>query len=841
METWRCMSCMELNDLPFCRSCGYPKNGKNDVHQLKPGTKLHQYLVGRVLGQGGFGITYIGWDTRKERPVAVKEFYPNFALNRDAEASEEVKLNTPTLEQSFTAGKNRFLREAEALSALAGIPHIVNIYDHFETNNTAYIVMEYVSGIDLKQYVQNRGGRLSVQETLWLMRPLLQTLSQVHRAGLVHRDISPDNILFQPQSGIKLLDFGAVRVMESADTETDLKKSTQAIVKQGFAPIEQYRNRGSIGPWMDIYALCATIYYCLTGQIPPESVSRFLEEETLSWDGIPDLTPQQRHALDKGMAVQAKDRWASVEELMAGLYPDIPAPQQKTEKPASEQEKKKPAPRPKKRLPWLLATAASVAAVAIGAMLLISGSPDLPVVEETIQPTQMQSETPPTTELPTSFPPETIPKTEPPTTIPETEPPTTIPPETRILEPWERNVLKANALTAIPGDRAAIQTAIFQESSAKAPAAAVDLSADNSRSVLAWIEGTTLYIAGEGGIDGSQACPGLFAGCTKLSKIVFGTAFHSETAVSMKEMFSACTSLTYVDLENLKTGNVTDMSRMFANSSLATLRLGSWDVSRVEDMSEMFYNCRRINTLDIKKWDVSSVKNMRAMFESCILLSQVDFRNWDVSAVENMERMFSNCSMLATISIKDWNVSQVKDMSSMFSFCRNLVSLDVSRWDVSSVTDMNSMFYAMPLTQLNIADWDTSAVTNMHSMFANCSSLQNLDVSRWNVSQVTTMNSMFTSCSVLAYLDVSRWDVSQVTDMNSMFRGCGQLKNLTVRGWNVSAVKDMSYMFNGCYFLWEIDLTGWDVSGVEHFEGFMNSSWPINGRPWKEFFEKSRS
>ena len=184
---------------------------------------------------------------------------------------------------------------------------------------------------DLAHYVNHRGGRLSGEETFKILKPVMEALAQVHRSELVHRDIAPDNIMLHPRGGAKLLDFGAARMVENADVDKGLDRSTEAIVKHGFAPMEQYQTRGNLGPWTDVYAMCATVYYCLTGQIPPEATTRLMGESSFSWANVPGLTDRQRTALERGMAVLPKDRYRSMEELLDGLFGNAPMPMTYTE------------------------------------------------------------------------------------------------------------------------------------------------------------------------------------------------------------------------------------------------------------------------------------------------------------------------------------------------------------------------------------------------------------------------------------------------------------------------------------------------------------------------------
>ena len=327
MSERRCFGCMRTTSQHYCEHCGWPADRQNESHQLPVGTVLMgKYQIGRVLGQGGFGITYLGWDMNLDIQVCIKEFYPSSTVNRDVTRSTVVNCNTTNMEGYYAACLERFLREGKALAKFRNVPQIVGIHDFFQLNNTAYMVMEFVSGIDLAKYVQKRGGRLHMDEILKILRPVMEALQLVHDAGIIHRDISPDNIMLEPREGAKLLDFGAVRNVEHPDAEKELTRATEAILKNGFAPMEQYVAKGSLGPWTDVYAMSATIYYCLTGRIPEDSPIRLMEGTELDWTGAQGLTERQKAVLEKGMEPRAKDRIASIRELMEKLYAVEAAP-----------------------------------------------------------------------------------------------------------------------------------------------------------------------------------------------------------------------------------------------------------------------------------------------------------------------------------------------------------------------------------------------------------------------------------------------------------------------------------------------------------------------------------
>ena len=322
-----CYGCMkEINNTPVCPHCGYRVNQISDPHCLPAGTVLQrQYLIGKVLGQGGFGITYMGWDAKLEQPLAIKEFYPMGFVTRDSNRSLYVTECGSNVTKFYEEYKQRFLKEARTLAKLRNIPQIVHVLNYFEENNTAYIVMEFVEGTDLRKYLQRRGHPLSAMETLSILAPVMDALSKVHETGLIHRDIRPDNMMLLPDGSIKLLDFGASRMVENPDVNGMLSTSTKAIMKPGFAPVEQYQSRGALGPWTDVYAMCATIYYCMTMTVPPESVNQLMDGTSIPWNKLHGMTSGQLAALQKGMALRPNERFQSIRHLQQALT--IAAPQ----------------------------------------------------------------------------------------------------------------------------------------------------------------------------------------------------------------------------------------------------------------------------------------------------------------------------------------------------------------------------------------------------------------------------------------------------------------------------------------------------------------------------------
>ena len=313
-----CAHCMgsltgQEKDCPFC---GESLDYIAQPHHLTPGTILNDHFyVGKALGQGGFGITYIGINTKLERRVAIKEFYPNSCVNRNNTISPNVLVSqSENQAKFFEYGKARFLDEARNLALFSNESGIVNVSDYFEENNTAYIIMEYLDGTTLKERV-SRKGKLSVEETLRLLYPIMLSLSKMHKQGIIHRDISPDNIMISDDGKAKLLDFGAARFVSAAASS-----SLSIVLKPGFAPEEQYRSKGVQGPWTDIYALCATIYTCITGIIPDDAPQRQHLDELKAPSALGvEINGNIEWALMKGLSVSYVDRFQSIEELIEGF------------------------------------------------------------------------------------------------------------------------------------------------------------------------------------------------------------------------------------------------------------------------------------------------------------------------------------------------------------------------------------------------------------------------------------------------------------------------------------------------------------------------------------------
>lgn len=284
---------------------------------------IGRYVIQEVLGQGGFGITYLGIDKLYGNKVAIKEYYPQKIAMRKAQYEDVVTVTSIEEKNNYDKGKKRFLDEAQVMARFNKNEGIVKILDFFEANNTAYIVMEYLEGITLKQYL-GKYGVLQFRNLIEMMLPLLEALIEIHSQGLIHRDISPDNIMVQHNGKLKLMDFGAAR-----DYTESGNKSLTVILKPGYAPPEQYQTHGVQGPWTDIYALCATIYKCLTGITPPDAIARVMDDKFKEPDQLDGkLSPDIKKILWKGMNIFPEERYQDIVEFGEDVYDALFIPEE---------------------------------------------------------------------------------------------------------------------------------------------------------------------------------------------------------------------------------------------------------------------------------------------------------------------------------------------------------------------------------------------------------------------------------------------------------------------------------------------------------------------------------
>ena len=313
MKFNRCFGCMEVTEGYPCPVCGFdPAQAAAPNYVLPYGAILNgRYIVGKMLGQGGFGITYIGWDLAMERKVAIKEYYPSGQVSRNPGSRDLTWYTNEQSRQARQNGMQMFLKEARKMSKVDNLTNVVRVRDIFQENETAYIVMDFVEGETLKARL-DKTGPLTWKQAKDIFLPAIQAMEQVHQAGLVHRDISPDNLMLTPDGRVMILDLGAAK-----DLAINKGASSAMVVKGGFSPPEQYAQQGGSGSWTDVYAMAATMYHSLTGVVPPTAVDR-MQGEPVNWalletGGVPNHVIA---ALQNAMKLNARERTQTMAELL---------------------------------------------------------------------------------------------------------------------------------------------------------------------------------------------------------------------------------------------------------------------------------------------------------------------------------------------------------------------------------------------------------------------------------------------------------------------------------------------------------------------------------------------
>lgn len=314
----RCFACYKEYDDSYqvCPHCGSVEinKPKEPIH-LVPGTILaNRYVLGQAVGSGGFGIVYSAWDLKLETIVAVKEFFVSRLVTR-AEGLKNLIITRKSLEE-FEYRKERFLAEARNMAKFGSHRSIPNVFEFFEENNTAYIVMELLRGVALNDYLNQSGGKIDVDFALMIANEVGNALKSLHAQNIVHRDVAPDNIYIcaGKEIKVKLMDLGAAKLADSTDDVIDI------ILKPGYSPTEQYDNSKNIGPWTDTYALGATLYVMLTGVKPDESTNRKIADEVVPPHLLnPLISENLSNAIMKAIAVEKHMRFKTVQEFLSAI------------------------------------------------------------------------------------------------------------------------------------------------------------------------------------------------------------------------------------------------------------------------------------------------------------------------------------------------------------------------------------------------------------------------------------------------------------------------------------------------------------------------------------------
>ena len=753
MTTRRCYNCMkELGEaVQICPVCGYDNSSPAQPAQALPcGTVLYdRYLVGKMLGQGGFGITYIGYDCTLDTTVCIKEFFPAGGAMRGNDGSGRVYWSAGTTGAARQQDRETFVKEAQKAVKVRNLDSVVKVWDVFYENDTAYIVMEYIKGVTLKDYLVKRGSVMGAEECIGLLLPVIGDLKKVHDSGIVHRDISPDNLMIREDGKVMLLDLGAAKDMSKGSGQ-----SSMMVAKKGFSPPEQYTEGMSIGPWTDVYAICATIYWCMTGKLLPEAMERMLGDDALKLpDSIPELL---RAVLRHGLELKPANRIKDMEELESDL------------KTALGKTTITITPPQKPKVPQALGVILVIAVV----ILLIA----IPRIKNALSSGTGSD---------------------------------TAQGETVALS----NTLSKDKFTEWAGKTA--EEVIFENTLDGAPSDAEDLSETGDGGVLGWKDENKLYIASEGGVRAPGDCSYLFSDSAvfedsstawaNLTTVTNAEYFDLSRTKSTEGMFARCEFLTEVDVSSWNVSNVTNMFGMFNGcGKLRSLDVSGWDTSSVTNFYGTFSSCRSLTELDVSKWNTSNAANMGNMFWMCVGLTELDVSKWDTSRVTDASCMFYSCSGLKKLDVSGWDISHVMFINMMFGECSSLEELYVSRWNTSKLTEMSAIFSGCgSLTGLDVSGWDVSNVTDLSYIFMGCTRIKELDVSKWDTSFAKNMECMFFRCSTLTALDVSAWNTSRVTNMSSMFWGCSSLTELDVSGWDTSRLVNKEEMFTGTK--WEDD------------------------------------
>jgi serine/threonine protein kinase len=319
-----CMGCMaDTNAADVCPYCAYVNHSPAESPaQLMPRTILNgKYVLGRVLGQGGFGVTYLAYDLEQSRKLAIKEYFPAIISTRGRDRLTVTPLSSRN-RQDLDYGLGKFHEEARALFQFKNHANVVHMVDFFHANGTGYIVMVYIEGRTFKEHLLLRGGRIPFTEAMASLGQVMNALHDLHNAGILHRDVSPDNIYLEDGGNVRLLDFGATRYAMGEQS-----RSLSVVLKPGYAPEEQYRSRGRQGPWTDIYSLGATFYRAISGQVPQESMDRLQHDELVPPSQLgADVSTDSEAAVLKAMAVRAELRFQSIAEFRAAFAPTAVPP-----------------------------------------------------------------------------------------------------------------------------------------------------------------------------------------------------------------------------------------------------------------------------------------------------------------------------------------------------------------------------------------------------------------------------------------------------------------------------------------------------------------------------------
>ncbi|MCD8118347.1 MAG: BspA family leucine-rich repeat surface protein [Lachnospiraceae bacterium] len=775
MQQTRCINCMKeiAPGTRICPYCGYDRQTEQMPSALRPDTILRgRYLVGRVIGRGGFGITYVGLDLTLEMKVAIKEYYPSGIASRNNSWSNQVVWDSVSQNQDARAQRadsmERVLKEARRTAKLSDVSSIVSVHDAFQENETAYIVMEFIEGTTLKDYLASH-GMMSWEECKQMLFPVMDGLAQAHDLGIIHRDISPDNIIIRPDGTAKLLDLGA-----AVDVSANDGHASTLVVKNNFSAAEQYDENGKIGSWTDVYAFAAMLYYCLTGKLMVPVIDRMMTQKALTFPAQPEVPEQVKNALKKALEVDQENRIPDMRAFKRALMEDTGG---QSASAADRMNVDGAGARPasgaggthksKKTTVVIVGVLCAVALVGVVIFALQSAG-IFDGDNQSNHKISVENEDKNGTEA--------------------TEKAAEVMPEGNILvNDYDSDSGEVSEYVfGSDWKRSEITAITVLDTLEDEPEDSWDVSAAGDGSVKAWVstaDGYHLYLAGEGGVAAPEDCSYLFAEYNNVKSIELADAFFTQNTVNMCGMFENCREVTAIDVVNFDTANVTNMSDMFHMCmALTSLDVSGFDTSQVTDMSSAFCYCTELTELDVSNFDTANVTDMSEMFDNCAKVQVIDVSGFDTSNVTDMSYMFSLCASVRELDVSGFDTSQVTNMACMFDFAQgcSLTELDITGFDTSQVTNMRCMFLGCTASDLLVDDFDTSNVTDMFRMFKGCTQIGTLNVAGFDTSKVTTMEEMFSGCESLLYLNLAGFDVSNITedDWSIFLTDCDSLEIL---------------------------------------------------------------